>query len=431
MKIFLGLDNTCGYYTHLERGLKALGVTCTLVNAFPNHRAYKTDQPFGNIGKIVEWLGKKRNSHIRGSLPRYAWTGLQGLSLLALLLSTLPYYDVFIFSGGTTFLPPFDLWLLKLFKKRIIVVYHGSDSRAPYISAVTVGTKGDFDVMRCISETRGIKKCLMRIERYADVIINNPLSSHLHEKKIINWHYIGAPVMTPDILNNDNNNTATSDQCVIVHAPTRPEPKGSAQIESAIISLKNKGYKIDFIKIVGRTNAEVLDALAGCDFVVDELFSDVLMAGFAAEAATFGKPAIVGMYEYEKVKAAIPDQSMVPPVLVCSPETVEEAIEKLIVDKEFRLALGRKARRFIEHQWSVEEVAKRFLLLAQGNIPQSWWFDPKKIDRLYGWGLTDQRAREVIRTIIKSEGGSALQLANGSNLEQAFVDFSKGTEKSC
>ena len=117
MKIFLGLDDTCGYYTRLQVGFNSLGISCNLVNAFPNKRYSPKHDPGFFTGKIVEWVGKKANTIDRGSFLRYFWIGIKGLSLILLLLNALPRYDVFIFSGGTTFLNSFDLWLLKFFKK--------------------------------------------------------------------------------------------------------------------------------------------------------------------------------------------------------------------------------------------------------------------------------------------------------------------------
>ena len=428
VKIFMGLGDTCGYYSHLERGLKTLNVSCTFVNAYPD-RVYKRDYRPSLLGRLVEWLAVMRVNSDRGSVTRKCWTALQACLMPLLFLTSIFCYNVFIFAGGTSFFRSFDLYLLKLLRKRVIVVFHGSDSRAPYISALLVGTEGDFDVNQCILETKKIKKHLQMIEKYADVIVNNPTASHLHERQIINWHVIGIPYKCPTVIGQQPKFEASP--CVIVHAPTRPVEKGSPQIEQAIDSLRSKGHDIKFIKLIGRTNAEVLENIADCDFVVDELFSDVFMASFATEAASYGKPAVVGLYEYEKVKACISDESMIPPVLLCTVDCVEGAIERLITDKEYRLQMGSDARSFVEKQWNAEVVAKRFLLLAENKIPQSWWFDPKIINRLYGWGLTDQRAREVIRAIIEHGGVSALHLPNNPILEQNFIDFSCAKSPLC
>lgn len=429
MRIFMGLGDICGYYSQLEREFKSQGVPCVFINAYPSI-VYKRWHEPGAIGRVVEWLGEKRAMAERGTIRRKLWIALQGISLLFLFLSTLPFYNVYIFSGGTTFLALHDLWLLKLLRKKIIVVFHGSDSRPPYINAAVVGVNGDFALDSCINETNKIKNKIRKIERYADISINHSMSSHFHESRIINWLSIGIPYDCSITEGYKKKASTTGGPCVIVHAPTRPGPKGSVQIEKAINSLKEKGYAIDFKKIAGRPNPEVLNAISQSDFVVDELFSDTTMASFATEAAVFAKPAVVGMYGYDKLKKYT-ESSMLPPSFVCHPDEIEAAIEKLLADRDYRIKLGDSARQFIEQQWNARQVAKRFLKLISGEIPQEWWFDPKAIDYLHGWGLTEQRVMEVVNKIIDTYGKSALQLSDKPALEQAFVELAKDIQNPC
>lgn len=419
MRIFLGLDNTCGYYSQLEKGLKSIGVACEFVNAYPN-RDYKKFFKISPVGKLIEWLGLKRVKAERGTLTRYFWTILEAATLPFLLLVTLFRYDVYVFSGGTTFFAPFDLWILKLFRKKVIVVYHGSDSRAPYMSPITTGVTGDFDIQKCIDETKLIKKRLQTIERYADIIINNPAASHLHERKLINWHCIGIPYDCPKF---EVQIVESEGPCVIVHAPTRPEFKGSVLIEEAINSLVAEGHNIKFVKLIGRKHSEVLEEISKCDFVVDELYSDVIMASFATEAASFGKPAIVGMFEFSKILSTIHQKDMIPPIVNCTADNVKDAIKELVTNKKLRLEIGAAARQFVEQQWNPTVVAQRFVKLATNEISNDWYFNPNDIARLHGWGLTDSRAREVMRKVVEFGGVSALHLKNNPDLEKRCLEF--------
>src|SRR5205809_570442 len=137
MRVFLGLGDLAGCYSQFQNGLNALGVPCTFINAYPNilyHRSYRP----GVIGRAVEWLGARRVNATRGSIQRGIWTVLTGFGLAALLVTSLFRYDVFIFAEGTSFFRGYDLWLLKLFRKRVIVLFHGSDSRPPYINGAKV-----------------------------------------------------------------------------------------------------------------------------------------------------------------------------------------------------------------------------------------------------------------------------------------------------
>ena len=421
VKIFIGLGDICGYYSQLERGLKNQGVSCVLVNAYPS-REYPRDHRPGVLGRVVEWIAQMRVKCRRGSVQRRFWEILQGLSMFLLFIYTLFVYDAYVFSGGVTFFWRYDLRLLRILRKKIIVVFHGSDSRPPYINGAVVGTHGSFDVEECVRETRKIKSLIREVERSSDITVNHSMASHLHENKIVSWLSIGVPCDCTDDLKVHSKPDRESQPCVIVHAPTRPGPKGSDQIENAIDSLRAKGLSIEFIKLIERPNSDVLSAISRCDFVVDELFSDTTMASLASEAAVLGKPAIVGMYGYETLQKYT-EHYMIPPALVCQPGEIEVSIEKLVLDKEFRLALGLQARRFVEQQWSAEEVAKRFIRLLTEDVPDEWWFDPKSIDYLCGWGLTERRVKEVIRTIVDSYGVAALHLSDKPHLEQAFMEF--------
>jgi len=55
-------------------------------------------------------------------------------------------------------------------------------------------------------------------------------------------------------------------------------------------------------------NHAVLEELGKCDFVIDQAFADYGMAGFATEAAWFGKTAVVGGYQSELWQSWLTDQ---------------------------------------------------------------------------------------------------------------------------
>jgi len=166
-------------------------------------------------------------------------------------------------------------------------------------------------------------------------------------------------------------------------------------------------------------NSTVLKNLQNCDFVVDQLYSDTPMAGFAAEAAFCGKPAIVGgYYTDEDLK-----MSNIPPSLHCHPEKVEQAIEQLIINLEFRLELGQKAKSFVENYWAPKKVAERYLRLINENIPDEWQCNPNKINYLYGGGLPDWKTKLIIRKMIEKYGIKSLQLSDKAYLEKQFKEF--------
>ena len=208
----------------------------------------------------------------------------------------------------------------------------------------------------------------------------------------------------------------------ILHSPSLPVAKGTIIIVDAIERLKKKGYQIEFVLIKGRPFSEVLKEIQGCHFVIDQIYSDTPMAAFAAEAAWYGKPAIVGGYALDRLKKFVPE-GMWPPSKTCLPEEIEGAIEELIVNHEQRKRLGREAQSFVREKWAAVEVAKRFLKLIEGEIPEGWWVDPMDVLYLEGCGQSNERTKNLIRTMVSHHGLRSLHLSHRPDLEKAFLDF--------
>jgi hypothetical protein len=404
-------------YARLEAGFTRLGVQSELVEAYPS-REYPRQTTPGRLGRLVQFLGRKRWVAPRSSVVRVGWKLLQGLSLIGLLAQSLWKFDVFIFAGGVSFLHGLDLPLLRLFGKRVIVIFHGSDCRPPYINGAYVGADTALDVRKCLRLTRRIRRWVVWVNAHTDVIVNHPYATHFNTTPVVNWLSVGHPYevsATPP-----SNRVGTS--CVIVHAPTRPIPKGTPEIEAAIERLRARGHNVALIKVIGRPPCEVLAAISECDFVVDELYSDTPMAAFATEAAAMGKPAVVGMHDVNGLQRTLPGK-LLPPAHVCHPRDLEEAIEKLVVDVDYRRELGAQAMEYVRTYLAPERVAARFLQLATGPFPTDWTFDPANLRYLHGWGLAESRLREVLTAVIECGGLEVLGLSDKPELQQAFADL--------
>ena len=404
-------------YSRLDEALKSLGVDCEFVDAYPNRDYPRPNLP-GPIGRLVEALGSRRwRAKNRSSPTRIVWQTLEALSLVLLLLRSLRKFDVFIFAGGVSFLWGLDLPLLRLLRKRIIVVYHGSDCRPPYINGAYVGTGVRLDVRGCIRLTRRIHRWVRWVDRHADVIVNHPYASHFNVAPVTHWVSVGHPY---DVM--DDPMPPRTGACVIVHAPTRPGPKGTVEIEAAVNRLRARGHDLTLVKVMGRPPREVLEALAHCDFVIDELYSDTPMAGFATEAAAMGKPAVVGMHDVETLRRTMPPDAF-PPVLVCHPDRLDEAIEKLVIDEAYRRRLGAEAQEYVRTYLNPGKVASRYLQLAAGPVPPEWTFAPSDLRYVNGWGLTASRLREVITAVVAHGGLDALCVSDKPDLLSAFREL--------
>ncbi len=422
----MGLRDTAGYYGNLKSGFDELGVKCTFINIKDHPYKYNEDDKPNVLAVLLKFVAKRISSTPNSNLIFRAWLEvLRHILLIFLFFCAVVKHDVFIFGYQSSFLAFYDLPVLKLLNKKIIYMFHGSDSRPPYINGAVMAPNGSLTIGQCIERTREWKKRLNRIEHYADVIISYPLHSHLHERPFVFSTLVGIPCVTSiecgetiHLSSGISNKRAIR----IVHSPSRPEAKGTSKIRQAVKNLRARGYSIDFIEITNKPNAVVLNELRRCDFVVDQLYSDTPMAGFATEAAVFCKPAVVGGYAQEEILRIFPADK-IPPVHYCHPTKIEEAMEKLIVDEDYRLELGRRAKWFVENNWTPKKVAARYLRLIEADDLEDWLWDPKDICYLHGSGLSEHRVKQILRAVIENGGEGALQLSDKPELEHMFVEF--------
>ncbi len=414
-RIFIGLEEIAGYNAALKAGFDQIGVAASFVSCYPSRF-------YGNQVRPMPLVALMQRVSELGASPKLPYPllllmrVLHRLLMVPLLLWALFAFDVFVYTGGSSFLFFWELHLMRLFKKRTIVVFHGSDSRPPYINGKYAGANPRLVKRDAIK----LKRRVRRVERLADVVINHPPSAQFHERPFVRYMAIGMPfAFSSSAIPTASMNASGAVR--IVHAPSNPEGKGTPSIRSAIERLKQKGHAIDYVEIINMPNSKVLEELARCDFVVDELYSDAVMAKFATEAAYFGKPAIVGGYATEK-DWGVPENAL-PPVYHCHPDAVEAAIEDLVVNAATRKELGAKAKCFVDEVWSEKAVASRFMQLVMGEYPTEWLCDPRSITYLHGWGLTEAKLRTLLQSVVSRHGVDALQLEDNPFLSQRFLDF--------
>lgn len=424
MKVFLGFHDITGYYSSLKKGFDQLGVDSVFANAGANvfkYGEHSDHAPFWV--RIVSVLASRF-----GAVPREKqwlrlwWYGWLTLAKSQLFVWALLTYDVFIFGYATSFFALYDLPILRFFSKKIIFVFHGSDARPPYINGAIMSPSRNVSVQQCIELTRRRKRIIRRIERYADVVVSQPLYGHFHEKPFVNFSRIGLPFQFQDYQPIGHSKT----QLKIVHAPSHPEAKGTARIRQAIEVLRQKGYDFEYVEITNKPNNEVIEALMDCDFVVDQLYTDVPMAGFATEAAFLGKPSIVGSYNLQELERFFPEE-VLSISHFCHPDEVEVAVEKLIVDDNYRLELGKKAQAYAVSHWQPVHVATAYMNIIQGHVDPELICDPQAIRNVHGAVIAEDRAREIIRDVVETGGIEALQLTDKPALQQRMVDFAFGT----
>ena len=415
MKIFIGLTEMAGYFTNLQKGLRQCGVEALFVPLQEHPFAYE-EEALPWIPKWVQWCCRRHQSSRKNSPLKWKLLiPLIGVARCLLFIWALFKYDVFIFGFGTSFLKLKDLPILKFFNKTVICTFHGSDTRPPYLDGYEMSDQS-MTIAKCMESAKKKKKKILEIERSATAIIASLTHSHFHQKKFISWMEVGIPC---DLQNQIvvSKRDAPKDSVRILHAPSSLMGKGTYEFRKVIQSLKNRGFLIEWVEISGKPHAIVKEELVKCDFIVDQLYSDTPMAGFATEAAFFGKPAVVGGYYHDY------SNDIIPPSLYCHPDDIEKAIEKMIVDVAFREDLGKKAKDYVNAHWTSKGVAEKFLRIIRGDIPERWMCNPYDIHYVQGACMPEVKVKELVLQIIKEGGLKALQLTDKPSLEKELMDF--------
>lgn len=416
-RISIGPGEVAGYFSRLKAGFDELGVPCEHFALTPNIFSYEESDYF--LKGIFQRISPLRESD-SFLIRRLGWAIEVGIRFAALVYALIRC-DVFIFFGFGSFFRFYELPILKLLRKKILVIYLGSDARPPIFSGRHLDDVGEFvDADSAFGEAQRMVAKIQRVERYADVIINHTATAQLFSRSFVRFIAVGMPIHVAD---NSSAICAVGQTKVIriVHAPSRPLAKGSLAIRQAVDELSVEGYTIDFVELVGVSNTVVLQELQQCDFVVDELYSDVPMGMLATEAALFGKPVIVGGYYAEQYKIDNPDAEL-PPSIYVAPENIKGAIRELIDDREYRLSLGRQASEFIKRNWDASKVAGNYLRLIEGNYPKDWECSPVALPYYWGWGLSKESWRKQVGEYVKALGDEALFLDHNPNLKQMVLD---------
>ncbi len=425
LHIFIGFREVAGFYTSLQEGFTRLGYQCGFYSR--QIHPFKYDLATNNIfQRLFLSISRKRAKNKgRNKLLKLALSFSMKTVSLALFIYSLFHYDVFIFGFKESFAPKcrfLDLPLLKLFGKKLIFVFNGSDARPPYCDGAFLPYPEVTDIEALIRSSAKRKRELKIIEKFADYCIVHPPTAILFEKPCLSFFHLGIPVRldekAPPAPEGGHDRVVT-----VLHCPSHPAAKGTETIRETIKKLSQK-HLITYIEVIGKPNSFVREKLQECDFVVDQLYSPTPMPGFVSEAAAFGKPAVICGYYCREIQEMLPE-ALLPPSYYCHPTELEKAIEKLIIDREFRLELGAKARRFVETQWEPETVARRFLQVIEDDVPEDWLFDPGQVNYIHGACVSENRLRKVLRALVEAGGKKALQVSDKPELERLFVTFSQ------
>lgn len=426
VRILIGPVEIAGVAKGLAKGFSELGASPRVILSVKHPFAYGGDEK-NFLLVIWQFLGGWRALPAQSLLSKVFAVFLHRLWGGVVLLWALLAFDAFLFLYDRTLTDTkFELMVLRFFRKKIVFINVGSDIRPPYMDGAGLShvelMKSAVRIARLAKKTKN--KAALH-ERFADFIVAQPSNAHFYEQPIVSWFSMGVPASfdlqpAPEI---------ESRCCLrVVHSPSNPVAKGSQIICEIIQQLIDEGMPLELIRLQGVSNDDVLRQLERCDFVVDQLYSDIPMAVLGVEAARFAKPCIVAGYLADEVDGYISPQD-VPPSLYVRPEHLREAIKKMVEDEAFRRDLGLRARDFVSQRWACRAVAERYLMLLNGQARSDWWFDPATITYVGGCGMPLGHIANLLALLIETCGVQALQVSDKPMLEKALLDLARQAER--
>lgn len=421
-RVCIAPNDTASYYSGLQAGLRSHGIRCWFFCFELNPYArYQPDDTSTFLEHLVHAMARCAHPGKRALTRHLAATFLRLLRVVCLGAALLSC-DVFVFGFGRTFLRRLELPLLRLLGKRIIFVFNGSDTRPVWMSGAFLLGPGRLDAAGLARETLRQKKLVSTIERYAHEIVCHPLSAQLLTKPFVNHLAIGHPFKagTPGVTSECSRESGSAKSLRILHAPTSPLQKGSAQFSAAVERLRNTGVVVSYTELTKRPNSEVLAQIAASDLVLDELYSDIPLAGLGTETAASGRALLVGGYGREEI-IRFQGEHPIPTSHYIHPDQLNETLLQLASDPSKREKLAAELQTYARDQWTPEAMASRFARLLVADIPDDWRVDPQSIRYWQGWGAPESVIREGIARLIDRAGADALGINHNPELKAEIL----------
>jgi hypothetical protein len=152
----------------------------------------------------------------------------------------------------------------------------------------------------------------------------------------------------------------------VVHATNHPHFKGTRHIEAAVARLQAEGLAIDYQRLQGRPNSEVMELFGQAHLVVEQVLGG--MHGYTAlEAMSKAKPVITYLHRADYL---IEPEAC--PLLNATPATIEAALRWCVANRAALGGIGAQGRRYVERWATPDAVAARLaqVYLDTGGLPE-------------------------------------------------------------
>lgn len=239
-----------------------------------------------------------------------------------------------------------EIFLLKVFKKKLIMQFQGDDIRQGDICLKNFEISPAQSVEKYYYGLRTDKmkrKMIKFYEKHCDLIyyLNPDLKIVLGPKaKFLPYCHIDLNDWTPRF---DKSNRRLK----IGHAPSNRGFKGTDDILKVIKELKDEGYQFEFVLIENVSHDEAKEIYKTLDIMIDQLYAG-WYGGLAVELMALAVPVLC--YIRESDLKHIPDNMAEDlPVINVNSETIFKTLKNLILsDRKELNEIGKNSRAYVE-----------------------------------------------------------------------------------
>lgn len=331
MKILHSPINIAGQLTAISRAQRKLGYVSDVMVFNQNDFEYECDI---NLKTCQE-----------------RWKIIRAYKILANFLKCLVKYDVFHFHYGRTLLPyKLDLPILRLFGKKIVMQYWGTDVIQFDIAAKrTLFNQEQMSEIFHEQNDDQKRKEIAKMEKMVDVtVVGDKELTYYSPKsksilKAIDLEKI--PFIGLDLK---------SHTFKIVHAPSNRGVKGTDQIIKTIENLKKEGLKLDFTLVEGKSNEGAMQIYQNADLIID----DILQGPYGIlcmEAMALGKPVMCHIGPL-----LVPNYPGLP-IINVNPDNLGQKIKEVMASSSLREKLSHEGREYMEANHDIMKTAQKFI----------------------------------------------------------------------
>ncbi len=361
LKIFHGPSNIAGIAGELSR--------------------LERDHGLSSISTTYETPDLNSNEDETLDLPK---SGLKRLIVPPLFFfKALFKYNTFHFYFGQTFLWfGLDLIILKLFRKKVVMTYCGSEVRLmkyvdlirnPYASIYEQEVQKQLDkkhsrwVWRLKSaiafkyNTSFFDNRKIRMMRFHKLFVDRFIAirdNYAYVNFVIPAKRIEDQILINNISVSKPTQFNTSNKVpVICHAPSNLVLKGSGFIEAALDNLKQEGLLFEYLKIQNVPFSQAKKMMQSSDVVVDQLVLGGI-GSVSIEAMSYGKPVVAYLMQ-DVIDKHCPDI----PVCNATIENVKDVLRELIVNRELREQKGKEGLAYIHRHYNKDKMVNDMIEL--------------------------------------------------------------------